>query len=90
MFYSGETTVLCLHRLAERPVPGEVVGDLGQRYQRYDVRTLNGDTSSEIFEVDVAPVCFVDSPEMQGEGPDEVFGGPSPLGPKYIYDSGDR
>ena len=75
MLHGSETTSLRLIRLVERPIPREVVIDFGQRHQRYDVRALDRDTPSKILEIDVARQYFVDSPEMQGEDPDEAFRG---------------
>ena len=78
-FHGSDIPALCLLRLAERRVPREVVIYFGQRHKRYDVGALNGDTPSEILETDIAREYFVDSLEVQGEGPDEAFGGLGPV-----------
>ena len=90
MLYSSEAAALCLRSLTESRVPREVVIYFGQRHQCYDVGALNGDTPSDVLEADVARERFVDSLEMQGEGPDEVFSGLGPVRSGYGCDEGIR
>jgi len=90
VFHSGEAALLCLRGLVEGRVPREVVIYFGQRNQRDDVGALNGDTASEILKVDIERERFVDSLEMQGEGPDEIPGRLGPLGSLRVYGRGVR
>jgi hypothetical protein len=86
VFYSGEITVLCLgfegfrvHR--ER----EVVANFGQRHQRYDLRTLKGDSPLEIVEIDVTKDRFVDPFKVRGEFSDEICGRLAPVRGGFGY-----
>lgn len=54
--------------------------DLGQRNQCYDVGALDRDAPSDILKADIVREYFIDSLDMQGKGPDCLFGRLAPVG----------
>lgn len=54
VFHGGKKAILCLLCPGERRVPREMVINFGRCHQGYNVGALNGNTSPEILEADIA------------------------------------